>query len=114
MAEWGFMRALYDARAMLPSALALKMGMTKGAISKLADRLLAKGLIVRSDSVQDKRAHSLSLTKDGRAKVPLLASLADHNDAEYFSVLTNDEHEHLLQTLKTLAERRGITSIPLD
>ncbi len=114
VAEWGFMRALYDARAMLPSALALKMGMTKGAISKLADRLLVKGLVVRSDSVQDKRAHSLSLTKDGRAKVPLLASLADHNDAEYFSVLTNDEHEHLLQTLKTLAERRGITSIPLD
>ena len=44
VAEWSFMRALYDADAMAPSALAEKMGMTKGAISKLADRLLGKGL----------------------------------------------------------------------
>src|SRR5687767_11613169 len=70
VAEWSFMRTLYDADAMAPSALAEKMGMTKGAISKLADRLLGKGLITRADNPGDRRAHTLSLTGAGRSKVP--------------------------------------------
>lgn len=88
--------------------------MTKGAISKLADRLLAKGLIERTESPHDKRAHSLSLTREGRAKIPVLASFADENDAEFFGVLTEDEHETLGQILRTLAERRGLTATPVD
>ncbi|MFC4171348.1 MarR family winged helix-turn-helix transcriptional regulator [Microvirga sp. GCM10011540] len=114
VAEWSFMRALYDEEAVAPSVLAEKMGMTKGAISKLADRLLAKGLVARIESEQDKRAHSLLLSAEGRAKVPVLASLADENDAEYFGVLTMDEREALDRTLKALAARRGLRNIPAD
>jgi DNA-binding MarR family transcriptional regulator len=90
------------------------MGMTKGAISKLADRLLAKCLIERTENPRDKRAHSLSLTAEGRALVPVLAALADMNDAEFFGVLTRDEHDALDRILKTLAERRGLKTIPVD
>ncbi|MCR6631210.1 MAG: MarR family transcriptional regulator [Magnetospirillum sp.] len=114
VAEWTFMRALYDAKAMAPSALAEKMGMTKGAISKLADRLLEKGLLARTDNPDDKRAHSLSLTDAGRTKVPVLAALADMNDAEYFDVLTREEHETLDRILKALVERRGLRTPPVD
>jgi DNA-binding MarR family transcriptional regulator len=99
---------------MPPSVLADRMGMTKGAISKLADRLLAKGLIERTDNPQDKRAHSLSLTTDGRAKVPVLASLADANDAEFFGVLTKVEHEALDLILRSLAEGRGLKTTPVE
>jgi DNA-binding MarR family transcriptional regulator len=56
VAEWSFMRTLYDSEAMPPSILAEKMGMTKGAISKLAERLVAKGLVAREESQEDKRA----------------------------------------------------------
>ncbi|WP_342587896.1 MULTISPECIES: MarR family transcriptional regulator [unclassified Rhizobium] len=114
VAEWVFMRSLYDAEALAPSALAEKMGMTKGAISKLADRLLAKGLVGRTDNERDKRAHSLFLTEDGRNKVPRLASLADQNDTEYFGVLSADEHASLERILKALIERRGLTDIPVE
>ena len=114
VAEWAFMRALYDEKAMAPSALAEKMGMTKGAISKLAERLLAKGLIGRADSDRDKRAHSLFLTPEGRAKVPRLASLADLNDADYFGVLTSEEHAALDRILRALVERRGLNGVPVD
>jgi DNA-binding MarR family transcriptional regulator len=114
VAEWAFMRALLDHDGTPPTALAERMGMTKGAISKLADRLLAKCLIERTENPRDKRAHSLSLTAEGRALVPVLAALADMNDAEFFGVLTRDEHDALDRILKTLAERRGLKTIPVD
>lgn len=114
VAEWSFMRALYDFEQTAPSVLAERMGMTKGAISKLAERLVAKGLVERAESQQDKRAHSLSLTTEGRARIPVLASLADQNDAEFFGVLTKEDHETLDRILKVLAERRGLKATPVD
>jgi DNA-binding MarR family transcriptional regulator len=108
------MRSLYDVDAMAPSALAAKMGMTKGAISKLADRLVDKRLVARTESREDRRAHRLSLTATGRDKIPILAALADGNDAEFFGVLTTGEHETLLGLLRTLAERRGLKTTPVD
>jgi DNA-binding MarR family transcriptional regulator len=108
------MRALYDLEPTPPSVLAEKMGMTKGAISKLAERLVSKGLVERAESQQDKRAHSLSLTSEGRAKIPVLASLADENDAEFFGVLTKGEHETLDHILRVLAERRELKATPVD
>lgn len=114
VAEWSFMRALYDLEPTPPSVLAEKMGMTKGAISKLTERLTAKGLVARKESQEDKRAHSLSLTTKGRAKIPVLASLADKNDAEFFGVLTKEEHETLDRILRVLAERRELKATPVD
>ncbi len=114
VAEWSFMRALYDSEPMSPSILAETMGMTRGAISKLAERLLAKGLVARTENQEDKRAHSLSLTNEGRSKIPVLAALADENDAEFFTLLTPEEHEALNRTLKALAERRGLNTTPVD
>jgi DNA-binding MarR family transcriptional regulator len=114
VAEWSVMRALHNVDAMAPSALAQSMGMTKGAISKLADRLLDKGLLQRTDNPDDRRAHALSLTRAGRDMVPTLAKLADRNDAEYFGILTRDEHETLDRILKTLAEKRGMKTVPVD
>jgi len=114
VAEWSFMRALYDYEPMPPSILAEKMGMTKGAISKLAERLLVKGLVARTESKEDKRAHSLSLTSEGRDRIPVLAALADENDAEFFNTLTTEEHETLNRILKLLAERRGLNATPMD
>jgi DNA-binding MarR family transcriptional regulator len=114
VAEWSFMRALYDVDSLAPSLLAEKMGMTKGAISKLADRLQAKGLVARTKSELDGRAHYLSLTAEGRTKVPVLASLADENDAAYFGLLATNEREALDRTLKLLAAKRGLSAIPVD
>lgn len=113
VAEWSFMRALFDDEGTAPSALADRMGMTRGAISKLADRLAAKGLVLRDKSEVDQRGQSLSLTPEGRAKVPLLARLADANDAEYFGDLTAEEHGALDRILKALVERRKLTVTPL-
>lgn len=114
VAEWSFMRALYDVEGMAPTALAGRMGMTRGAISKLADRLGAKGLVLRTGSEAGGRGQILSLTSEGRALTPALARLADLNDAEYFDVLTGEERAALDRILRTLVERRGLTATPVD
>lgn len=114
VAEWAMLRSLYDSDAIAPSALAQKMGMTRGAISKLADRLLEKGLIERVGNPDDKRGHSLSLSDAGLTKVPRLAGLADENDAMFFAALTSEEQDELRRLLRTLIDKHGLSAMPVD
>lgn len=114
VAEWVFLRSLYDVETLAPSRLAAAMGMTKGAISKLADRLVAKELVTRTASAEDGRVHTLSLTPAGRARVPVLAALADANDAAFFGVLTEAERAQLRTLLAAVVERRGLRTVPID
>lgn len=113
VAEWSVMRTLYGKDPMPPSRLADAMGMTRGAISKLAERLIVKTLIVREANADDGRAQTLGLTERGTALVPELAALADRNDAEFFDCLTGDERETLERLLNRLAERGHMTALPL-
>jgi DNA-binding MarR family transcriptional regulator len=114
VAEWVFLRHLLDAERMAPSQLAERMGMSRGAISKLADRLVAKALIKRRDDPQDGRAHTLSLTAAGRTLVPKLAALADANDAEFFDHLAPKDRSKLLQILQELVKHRGLPKPPTE
>jgi DNA-binding MarR family transcriptional regulator len=63
VAEWVLMRQLLEVEALAPSRLAERMGMTRGAVSKLADRLIAKSLLLRTANPEDGRAQTLSLTR---------------------------------------------------
>ncbi|WYK06176.1 hypothetical protein DWF04_021070 [Cereibacter sphaeroides f. sp. denitrificans] len=47
-------------------------------------------------------------------KIPVLAAMADANDAEYFGVLSRTEREALSRILQTLAARRGVIKTPVD
>lgn len=114
VAEWVTMRALYGKEPMPPSRLAAEMGMTRGAITKLADRLIGKSLIVRETSRDDGRAQTLALTPQGTSLLPELAAIADRNDAEFFNHLTADEREALKRLLKRLVERCQITTTPIE
>jgi DNA-binding MarR family transcriptional regulator len=111
-AEWVVLHELYGERAMAPSALAERLGLTRGAISKLAERLILKKLISREDSAKDLRAHTLALTAAGTALVPILAALADENDAEFFGDMTGKERTALEGVLKSLVARHRLKSIP--
>lgn len=112
VAEWVFLRALYGTEGMAPTALADRMSMTRGAISKLADRVEAKGLILRQGA--EGRGQSLSLSPEGRAKVPLLAALADANDHSFFDAMTDDDRKALTRILRQLAELHRLTAAPLN
>lgn len=114
VAECVLMRQLLEVEALAPSRLAERMGMTRGAITKLAARLIVKSLLARAADPEDGRAQTLALTTAGRALVPKLAALADANDAEFFDHLTSKDRAALLRVLRGIVEKRGLQSLPVD
>jgi DNA-binding MarR family transcriptional regulator len=114
VAEWAFMRMLYEIDSLAPTGLSERMGMTKGAISKLADRLVAKGLVARKSNAADKRAQTLALTQKAKALIPRLAKLADKNDFEFFGVVSATDRAALDRIVRRLAEHHELRSIPTN
>ena len=113
VAEWALMRVLFGIDES-PSQLAERMGMTKGAITKLADRLIAKSLVIRISSRDDRRSQTLRLSKKGERLVPRLAGLADQNEAECFSHLSETDRALLERVLRKSVKRFGLNSIPIN
>lgn len=113
-AEWVMLRTLYGKAPMPPSRVADEMGMTRGAITKLAGRLIGKSLIVRKADSGDGRAQTLALTPRGNSLVPALAALADRNDAEFFGGLSRAERGTLERLLKRLIAQGRMTAMPID
>ena len=114
VAEWVVLRELYECNDMVPSVLAEKIGMTRGAISKLADRLSAKALVTRTTSDEDRRYQALALTAKGRAIVPKLAAMADQNDAEFFGHLKAAERESIKLPCARSSDRHGLKAVPVE
>jgi DNA-binding MarR family transcriptional regulator len=113
VAEWVMLRELYDSER-APSALAERIGMTRGAITKIADRLIAKALVTRTASGDDARFQALALTRQGRALVPKLAAIADRNDAEFFAHLAPKERAVIEDAMKDIVRRMGLKRQPVD
>jgi DNA-binding MarR family transcriptional regulator len=114
VAEWVILREMYSTDSVAPSELAEHTGLTRGAISKLAERLLTKKLITRAYSTEDRRWQTLTLTAAGKRLVPQLAKLADANDEEFFACLTSRERTALLDTLKRLVKVNHLSTLPVD
>jgi DNA-binding MarR family transcriptional regulator len=114
VAEWVLLRSLYGQGEMAPSRVAEAMGMTRGAISKLAERLLAKELIARRENTSDRRGQMLTLTPGGAALVPALALLADANDAAFFGHLSAQERVLLLGMMQQLVKACGMREVPIN
>src|SRR5271154_4809558 len=114
VAEWVVLREMYDKEVMPPSTLADRTGMTRGAASKLIDRLVGKKLVSRRDRTDDRRHQDIELTAAGRRLVPALAAIADQNDEEFFTPLSAKERAALVATLKKLVQAHGLHRIPTE
>jgi DNA-binding MarR family transcriptional regulator len=114
VAEWVVLRLIHGDTNMPASAIAEATRMTRGAISKIVDRLEERGLVERKPLPQDGRAQILRLTAKGARLVPVLAALADKNDAEFFDHLTAKERETMTRILKDIVARRAIKAVPVD
>lgn len=114
VAEWVALRELYDHAPLAPSVLAERLGMTRGAISKLAERLAGKALLTRAAGDGDGRLQSLTLTRAGRELVPELAALADRNDDEFFGDLDPAERAVIAAAMKRIVARLGLRGVPVE
>jgi DNA-binding MarR family transcriptional regulator len=104
-AQWKPLYLLKTGLANTPLELARRADIDAGAITRVLDRLEAKGLVERTRSQDDRRVVHLQLTKAGEAavaKVPrILASL--NND--FLRGFTEDEWTQLRTLLGRMAER---------
>ncbi len=114
VAEWVFLRVLYGASPVAPSKLAARMGMTKGAISKLADRLTAKALVERGADPEDRRGHKLSLAAAARPLVERLSKLADANDIQFFGILSPEERAEMERLLRNIVAERSLRNVATE
>jgi DNA-binding MarR family transcriptional regulator len=114
VAEWVVLRELLGRDAMPPSELADLLGMTRGAVSKLVERLCRKKLAVRTSSDGDRRYQTVELTAAGKRLVPDLAQLADENDHEFFGHLAPEEKIKFVHVLRDIVRRHGWKDLPVD
>lgn len=115
VAEWVVLREMYsDGEMTSPSVVADLTGLTRGAVSKLVDRLLTKELVTRTESSEDRRYQNIMLTAKAIKLVPKLARLADENDELFFSVLTDSERKNLFNALVKLADTHGLNTNPIE
>lgn len=113
VAEWVLLREMF-ASAAEPSALAERIGMTRGAVTKIVDKLVAKGLVRRLFRDDDRRFQTVELTAAGKKIVPLLAEIADANDAVCFAGLNKTERAQLMVLLKKLAGAMELRIVPTE
>jgi DNA-binding MarR family transcriptional regulator len=105
---------LYGASPVAPSKLAARMGMTKGAISRLADRLTAKALVERGADPDDRRGQTLSLAAAARPLVERLSKLADANDIQFFGALSPEERAEMERLLRKIVAKRSLRNVATE
>ena len=113
VAEWVLLRHLWDREQAAPGEMAEALTMTRGAISKVIDKLEAKEWIRSRVNPEDNRGQLLSLSSAGRRAVPELAKIADRNDEKFFSCLDEKERKVLRNLLAKLAAHHGMREVPV-
>lgn len=114
VAEWVLLRELHSRGEAAPAELAEALGLTRGAVSKIVDKLEAKRWVRAEANHSDGRFRMLTVTPSGRRNLPVLAELADRNEARFFDCLTDKEREVLLQLLVKLAQQNQIHDVPTE
>lgn len=114
VAEWVVLREMFDDEETSPGVVAERIGMTRGGVSKLVDRLVTKALITRRERADDRRYQSIALTPAARRLIPRLAALADQNDEEFFHPLSAKERAALIATMKRLVQAHSLHTLPTE
>lgn len=106
VAQWVVLRTLYDKREITLNEAAEEVGVDKSSLSRMVERLVQKGLLIRSEG-SDRRSVGLTLTPAASKLVPQLARLADENDGQFFRSLSGKQRKEFLSTIQQLLDANG-------
>jgi DNA-binding MarR family transcriptional regulator len=113
VAQWNVLVSLYRSDGETVAELARFINTDTAAVSRLVDRLVAKGLIARSADPTSRRRILLSLAEPATELVPKLVAIADENDAAFFRTLSDRQRTDLGRLLRRLTDHaRTITQGP--
>ena len=114
VAEWVALSLIDERAEIRPSELAEATGMTRGAISKVLDKLEEKKWVARKPLEADNRGQALFLTQQGRRALPELKAIADRNDRRFFDCLDAREKAALGSLLRKLTASNYIRDVPVE
>ncbi|CAB3747563.1 MarR family winged helix-turn-helix transcriptional regulator [Paraburkholderia solisilvae] len=98
--QMGILLLLKQQTASTPFELSKTLGTDTGLMTRMLDKLEAKGLIVRSRDAQDRRVVNLTLTGSGRAVAARLPEIAPAVLNERLKKFTKTEVEELRRLLR--------------
>jgi DNA-binding MarR family transcriptional regulator len=113
VAEWVARCQVQERPGIAPGSLAEALDLTRGAVSKVIDKLEAKNWIARSAKPGDSRVQLLSLTGRGSRILPRLREIAHQNDREFFDGLEAGERATLRRLLGKLATLHQTRDVPI-
>ena len=114
VAEWVALNQIGVGSDVSPADIAAATGMTRGAISKVLDKLEHRKWISRAISEQGHRVQRLTLTRSAKRVLPELTGIADRNDAHFFGALEAAEQSVLRALLQKVAASHPINTVPVD
>lgn len=85
--------------------LAEKLGVTAGAITGMADKLMDRGRVVRTRISTDRRAVLLEITEEGNRCVDTLVEKQGEMLAALFGTLSPEDMEHLQRIFSEMLDR---------
>ena len=112
-AQFRLLAALARRDADTVRGLATLLRLDGAAVTRLADRLQAKGLIARTPDPTDARSVRLILTDEGEVLVPLLDAEANAHERAWYGSLSFSELRQYKMTLAKLLDRAGIAPEPV-
>ena len=114
VAEWVVLCHVQERPGITPGELAEALGLTRGAVSKVIDKLEAKDWILGSTKPGDQRVRLFRITRKGGQILPELRKIADSNDRAFFCVLDEAERGALQRLLFKLIARHDIQAVPIQ
>lgn len=102
VAQWNVLVTIYHDEARTTSDVARYVSIDIAAVSRVVDRLVAKGLVVRVPDPMSRRRQVLVLTQRASTLVPILIAEADGNEEEFFGELPATQRSSLSAQLAAL------------
>jgi MarR family 2-MHQ and catechol resistance regulon transcriptional repressor len=102
--DFAVLEALLHKGPMPVNTLGRKLLLTSGSITTAVDRLVAKGLVARSDDPNDRRVRVVELTRDGRRLIVPAFARHEKDLEAVAAVLTSHERTTLVNLLRKLGK----------
>ena len=104
LAQWGAMLAIHQKGSASPSDVAARVGIDRGAASRLIARMEANGLVERRMNDDDGRSVVLFLSPEAREKMPYLIDRSRRVNRDALALLPKDDRKVLLTALSRLLD----------
>lgn len=105
--QWCILISVYNADAQNITQLSDYIQVDKATISRVVDRLVNKGLILRKEG-KDRRSVKLTLSTEGNDLTSKLIIVAEENEGEFFGCLNEGEKDLLRDLFSKLLKGANV------